>query len=100
MSGAAAIEFLDRLEEDEAFAVELESLKSDPSSVYAAVREAGFDVTPDEIKMAFMERFGSELTPEQLELIAAGISGADVLNFVVPVAIVSVLGFAAAAAFA
>lgn len=100
MSEGAASAFLDQLEDDESFAVKLESLKGDPSSVYAALQEAGFDATPEEIKMAFMERFGSELTTEQLEAIAAGISGSMVLNIVVPVAIASIVGFAAAAAFA
>lgn len=100
MSEAAASAFLNQLEDDEEFAVTLESLKDDPSSVYSAVRAAGFDATPEEIKMAFMERFGSELTPEQLETIAAGIDGSTVLNLVVPAAIIGIVGFAAAAAFA
>jgi predicted ribosomally synthesized peptide with nif11-like leader len=72
MSDAAATAFLDRLEEDEAFASELEAVREQPDVVYEKVRAAGFDTTPDEILDAFSERYGVELTPEQLDQIAAG----------------------------
>jgi predicted ribosomally synthesized peptide with nif11-like leader len=72
MSATAAGEFLDRLEEDEAFASELEAVKSQPDVVIGKVHAAGYDATPDEILNAFSERYGFELTPEQLDQIAAG----------------------------
>src|SRR5262245_66047611 len=72
MSASAAAAFLDRLEEDEAFASELEAVKDQPDVVFAKVQAAGFDTTPDEILHAFGERYGVELTPEQLDQIAAG----------------------------
>lgn len=78
MSGANAVAFLDRVEADEAFARKIEALKSDPAAAHAAVVEAGYDATPEEIKMAFVARYGSELSPEQLEALAGGIDGTDI----------------------
>ena len=72
MSATAAVAFLDRLEEDERFAGELEAVKQQPEVVIQKVHAAGFDATPDEILQAFDERYGVELTPEQLDQIAAG----------------------------
>jgi len=36
------------------------------------VRAAGYDVTHDEVMDALAERYALELTPEQLDAIAAG----------------------------
>ena len=72
MSDAGAIAFLERVESDEDFAKELESVKENPDAVHEKVHAAGFDATPDEIRDAFLERYGTELTPEQLDMIAAG----------------------------
>ena len=73
MSVEQAEAFMDRVESDEAFAAELESLKDDQAAVQAAVVAAGFDATPDEIRDAFADRFGSQLTEEQLAAIAGGL---------------------------
>jgi predicted ribosomally synthesized peptide with nif11-like leader len=72
MSMTDAVGFLDRVESDESFARELEALKENPNAVYEKVKAAGFDAQPEEIREAFLERYGSELTPEQLDQIAAG----------------------------
>jgi hypothetical protein len=64
--------FLERLESDEDFAREVRSLRDDPQAVGEKVHEAGFDASPDEIREAFIERYGAELTQEQLDEIAAG----------------------------
>jgi len=72
MSKADADAFLERAESDEQFASDLESVREDQQAVLAKVHAAGFDATPDEIQEAFTERYGVELTPEQLDAIAAG----------------------------
>ena len=72
MSVEQAEAFMNRVESDEAFAAELESLKDDQAAVQAAVVAAGFDATPDEIRDAFADRFGDQLTEEQLAAIAGG----------------------------
>ena len=73
MSVEQAEAFMNRVESDEAFAAELESLKDDQAAVQAAVVAAGFDATPDEIRDAFVDRFGDQLTEEQLAAIAGGL---------------------------
>ena len=72
MTEEGAVAFLDRVEDDEGFARELGSLRHDPGAVLETVQAAGFDATPDEIREAFIERYGAELTQEQLDEIAAG----------------------------
>ena len=73
MSVEQAEAFMDRVESDEAFAAELESLKDDQAAVQAAIVAAGFDATPDEIRDAFVDRFGDQLTEEELAAIAGGV---------------------------
>jgi predicted ribosomally synthesized peptide with nif11-like leader len=100
MSQAAAQAFLDRLEQDETFTAELERLKDDPPAVLALIQAEGFDVTNTEIRDAFVDRYGAQLSPEQLDEIAAGADlvaigvGAGVGGLVVGI------GAAAAAAIA
>lgn len=72
MSQEAAVAFLERVETDEQFANELESLTEDPDAVVEKIRAEGFDVQPEEVRQAFLDRYGAELTPEQMEQIAAG----------------------------
>lgn len=79
MSKQAAEAFLDRLENDVELQAELEGLKQDPDAAYARVLEEGFDVEPSEVMEAFTERYGVELTPEQLDVIAAGEDNAGLI---------------------
>ena len=77
MSVEEAEAFMTRVESDEAFAAELESMRDDQAAVQAAVVAAGFDATPEEIRDAFVDRFGDELTEEQLAAVAGGLSVDD-----------------------
>jgi predicted ribosomally synthesized peptide with nif11-like leader len=97
MSQADAVSFLERLESDENFAKELESVRENPPAVVEKVHAAGFDATPDEIREAFADRYGAELTPEQLDQIAAG---ADPVAIGVAVGGALAIGAAALAAAA
>ena len=97
MSVEQAEAFMNRVESDEAFAAELESLKDDQAAVQAAVVAAGFDATPDEIRDAFVDRFGDELTEEQLAAIAGGLDVNDPALIVgITVGVVQVVASAAA----
>jgi predicted ribosomally synthesized peptide with nif11-like leader len=73
MSMTDAGAFLDRLESDKPFARELEAIKDNPTAVHEKVNAAGFDAQPEEIREAFIDRYGAELTPEQLDQIAGGL---------------------------
>ena len=73
MSVEQAEAFMNRVESDEAFAAELDSMKDDQAAVKAAVVAAGFDATTDEIRDAFVNRFGDQLTEEQLAAVAGGL---------------------------
>jgi predicted ribosomally synthesized peptide with nif11-like leader len=83
MSEVAAREFVSRVEGDGTFARELEALKDDPQAVLARVHAEGFDADPVEIGIAFVERFGAELSLEQLDTVAAGLSDSDLIAAVV-----------------
>ena len=74
MSHTDAVRFLDVVETDEAFAQQLETLKDTPDQALEAVRARGFDVDPDDVREAFVERYGADLTEEQLAAIAGGVS--------------------------
>jgi predicted ribosomally synthesized peptide with nif11-like leader len=96
MSRQAAVAFLERAETDEEFAADVESVKGNQDAVLDKVHAAGFDASPDEIYEAFTDRYGIELTPEQLDAIAAGsddaglIAGAVVGGVVGTAAVVAV----------
>lgn len=83
MAMAAAIAFLDRLAEDDALVADLSELKDDPVAVHSAVVAAGYDATPEEFKVAFLSRFGSELTMEQLDGLAGGVSDDWLMSFTI-----------------
>ena len=80
MSVEQAEAFMNRVESDEAFAAELESLKDDQAAVQAAIVAAGFDATPEEIRYAFVDRFGDHLTEEQLAAIAGGADNGTIMT--------------------
>ena len=99
MSVEQAEAFMNRVESDEAFAAELESLKDDQAAVQAAVVAAGFDATPDEIRDAFVDRFGDQLTEEQLAAIAGGLDDQTIVGIVGGVIGIGIsIGVSAAAA--
>jgi predicted ribosomally synthesized peptide with nif11-like leader len=72
MSQQQAEAFIARVQEDPEFAERLTALKDDPAAAQALVVAEGFDATPDEIREAFLETFGAELSEEQLAAIAGG----------------------------
>jgi len=74
MSRQQAEAFIARVQEDPEFAERLTALKDDPPAAQALVAAEGFDATPDEIREAFLEAFGAELSEEQLAAIAGGAS--------------------------
>ena len=61
-----------RVQEDPAFADRLYALHEDPAALQELIVAEGFDVTPDEVREAFLEAFGSELSEEQLAAISGG----------------------------
>jgi predicted ribosomally synthesized peptide with nif11-like leader len=80
MSLVDATLFIDRIVDDDAFAQELSELLDNPTNVVVAVRNAGYDVTVDEVRDVFLERFGDVLPEEELAAIAGGIvQGDDIL---------------------
>ena len=72
MSVQQAEAFIAQVQKDPDFADRLAALKDDPKAVQALVAAEGFDATPEEIRDAFLEAFGSELSEEQLAAIAGG----------------------------
>ena len=78
MSMTDAEAFLERAETDAEWGAELDAIRDDSEAVLAKVREAGYDVTRQEVLDAIMERYGAELTLEQLGQFAAG-SDAEVI---------------------
>lgn len=71
MSVAAANAVMDRLENDEAFAQRLKEAGG-PEATLGILRDEGFDVTPDEMRDVLIDRFGDQLTQEQLDAISGG----------------------------
>ena len=80
MSNQDAERFMARVNSDDAFANRLAALGDDANAVFELVMAEGFDCTPEEIKEAFLETYGSQLTAEQLEAVAGGISDGALLG--------------------
>jgi predicted ribosomally synthesized peptide with nif11-like leader len=95
MSQTDAVAFLEKVETDEEFAKELAALREDPPAVLERIRGEGFDVQPEEVREAFLERYGAELTQEQMDQIAAGVDPGTVVAGVVGVGVL--IGLAAIA---
>jgi predicted ribosomally synthesized peptide with nif11-like leader len=93
MSQQQAEAFIARVQEDPEFAERLSALKDDPAAAQALVVAEGFDATPDEIREAFLEVFGAELSEEQLAAIAGGTD-----PYVIAAGVVGAVGTVAAAA--
>lgn len=69
--------FLDHIADDEALQEEFRSATTE-DEIKAILAREQVTCTPDEIRDAFLERFGSELNEEQLSAIAGGMSGATI----------------------
>ena len=100
MSDDAVAEFFDRLENDEAFAQQIADLREDPAAVQAAITAAGFEVNPEDVREAFLERYGSMLSEEQLAAVAGGLSNGEVIGVAVAGAGLGLIGVVAIAAAA
>lgn len=98
MSDTAARDFITRVERDEQFAADLDAIKADPEAVLAQVRAEGFDVTPAEIRAAVLDRYGAELSPEQLAAVAAGMSEQVAMGGVIGLGTLLTVGAAVVAA--
>jgi predicted ribosomally synthesized peptide with nif11-like leader len=72
MSTADAEAFLQRLENDEQFARQMEEAGGDGTAARQLAAEEGFHFTTDEMLTALSNTYGVELTIEQLEQVAAG----------------------------
>lgn len=86
--------FLDRVASDEVFASQLADLRDDPTAVVAFAARAGFDLDPAQMQDALVDRFGDQLTEEQLAAIAGGLGG----GAIAAIAVVGVGGSIAVAA--
>lgn len=91
-----ATTLLDRLHDDHDFAVEVERHADDATALMAYLRAEGFDVTDDEVREAFLERYGAELSSEQLDAVAAGVTDEEAEIIGLAVGGVVVVGVAAA----
>ncbi len=74
MTTEAANAFIDYLDTDPALVGRINAVREHASAVLAIVRNAGFDVSADEVRDAFGERFGDQLGEADLELLAGGLS--------------------------
>ena len=77
MSNESVEALFNRLSTDDDFAGELAAVKADPAAVQRLIADAGFDVTPEEVRDAFLEHYGDQLTEEQLAAVAGGLSQSD-----------------------
>jgi predicted ribosomally synthesized peptide with nif11-like leader len=102
MSNESVEAFFDRLSSDDDFAGQLAAVKTDPSAVQQLIADAGFDVTPEEVRDAFLEHYGDQLDEEQLAAVAGGLShdaenGLIIGGVAAGMVVASVAGAAAAA---
>ena len=100
MSVQSADAFIERLTSDTGFADRIYELREDPEAVHALVSESGFDATPEEIRDAMLEQFGSELSEEQLAAIAGGMGTVGIVATTVSAVGLGVAAAGAAAAAA
>jgi predicted ribosomally synthesized peptide with nif11-like leader len=77
MSNESVEAFFNRLSSDDDFAGQLAAVKADPAAVQQLIAEAGYSVTPEEVRDAFLEHYGDQLTEEQLAAVAGGLTQAE-----------------------
>jgi predicted ribosomally synthesized peptide with nif11-like leader len=80
MSMKDAEAFLARSETDRSFASGFEALEGDQEAIRSRMQELGYDAEPDELVAALSERYGIELSPDQLEAVAAGNDDAGLIG--------------------
>jgi predicted ribosomally synthesized peptide with nif11-like leader len=80
MTLASAQAAIDRMEADEVFANRVKDAGSPEASI-ALLTSEGFDVTSSDMRDAALDRFGDQLTQEQLDALAAGVD-AEVWVFI------------------
>ena len=99
MSELEAKRFIEATKSDAGLLGRIEEVGTDAQAVYALVQSEGFDCTPEEIRVAFMEEHGATLTTEQLEAVAGGLSDTEQIGvgILVGSAVVAVSAGAAAA---
>jgi hypothetical protein len=70
---------MDRMEVDAAFAERVKDvgMEGGPDGALALLRAEGFEVTADEMRDALIDRYGDELTQEQLDTLAGGLNNDD-----------------------
>jgi predicted ribosomally synthesized peptide with nif11-like leader len=98
MTGSTAQALIERMLADEEFAGRIDAVKHDPEAVRALIAEAGYDVTPDEMREAFLEHFGDQLDEEQLALVAGGLSAEMENTLIVGGVVTGAVAVSAAAA--
>ena len=74
MSQQEAQRFIEDLTANEDLATEFNGIRHDPPAALELVRSKGYDASPDEIREAFLDAFGEQLSEEDLAAIAGGIS--------------------------
>ena len=80
MTDSAAQAVLDRMESDEGFAQRVKYAGS-PEASLALLEAEGFEVTPQDMRDAVLDRYGDQLSAEQLDAIAGGASSDDFYTF-------------------
>jgi predicted ribosomally synthesized peptide with nif11-like leader len=75
MTTTAANAAIDRIEADQAFATRVKDAGG-PEQALSILHSEGFDVSQQDMRDAFLDRFGDELSQEQLDAVAAGIDDA------------------------
>jgi hypothetical protein len=75
MTRASAEAAVDRMESDEAFAARIKGAGGREPSL-GVLRANGFDVTADDMRDVFLDRFGDQLTTEQLDAVSGGLDDA------------------------
>jgi predicted ribosomally synthesized peptide with nif11-like leader len=79
MTIEAAERAIDRMETDESLAEGVKEAGS-PEAGISLLRAQGFDVSVQDMRDATLDRFGDQLTPEQLDAVAAGMDGNEALT--------------------
>jgi predicted ribosomally synthesized peptide with nif11-like leader len=78
MTSTSAGAALDRIEADDGLAQRLTEAGG-PDGALAVLRAEGFDVTPEEMRDAVLDRYSDQITAEQLDAVAGGADFGDFL---------------------